>query len=115
MAAKRQLTPFLAKIRDFLLWRKYNQALRFEEELSPRTQAPPVLPDGPSHKLNNNYYYTRDGRREVNPPTVVFTEGQKLVGAGQEIQGKPRTQLLPGYGYNWESGQGEYLQRKSLT
>lgn len=30
-------------------------------------------------------------------------------------QAKPRTQLLPGFGYNWESGQGEYLQKKSLT
>ena len=53
--------------------------LRFEDTIAPRTQPPPSLPDGPSHKYSANYYVSRDPRREVGPPTNL---SQALIGEG---------------------------------
>ncbi|CAH8500326.1 unnamed protein product [Dicrocoelium dendriticum] len=75
-----RLTPFLAKIRDFLLQRKYNNSLRYADGWSKRTQPPCFLPEGANANIANNYYYMRDMRRnEVKKPDTIFEAGPKLL------------------------------------
>lgn len=92
------VNPFLQAVRNFLLGRKHTLALRFQDTLATRSPPPPVLPDGPAHKLNDNYYYTRDARREVLPPEVIAPSPKQIEGSGETTLKR----ITPGKVYNWD-------------
>ncbi|KAJ8951101.1 hypothetical protein NQ318_003799 [Aromia moschata] len=85
-------------IRNFLLGRKHTLALRFQDLLSSRSPPPPVLPDGPHHKLAANYYYSRDARREVTPPEVVAPAPKQIEGGVV----KSAKRITPGPIHQWD-------------
>uniref|UniRef100_A0A1A9W2A1 NADH dehydrogenase [ubiquinone] 1 alpha subcomplex subunit 7 n=1 Tax=Glossina brevipalpis TaxID=37001 RepID=A0A1A9W2A1_9MUSC len=101
MAARRDIAPFLQRLRAFLLGREHTLALRFEDGLADRTQPPPDVPGGPAHILSANYYCARDPRRDVEPPIDLVQ--QKLLSAGKD-GGKTGGAKLPTPGpmYSWD-------------
>ncbi|XP_005105986.1 NADH dehydrogenase [ubiquinone] 1 alpha subcomplex subunit 7 [Aplysia californica] len=109
MAAKpnfRDVTPLLSRLRNWLLSHdELKTTHRYEGFIGKRTQPLPNLPPGVSHKLSNNYYLTRDGRREVAPPAAVFDASKNLLEAGESSG--PKKPALPGFSYNWQTGRLE--------
>lgn len=76
----RDISPFLKLIRDFLLGRKHSTALRFSEEVSPRT----VLNGGEpvcEARLSGNQYFTRDARCQVRPPLDLVEANKRELAA----------------------------------
>ncbi|XP_072934793.1 NADH dehydrogenase [ubiquinone] 1 alpha subcomplex subunit 7-like [Epargyreus clarus] len=98
----RDISPILQSLRNFLLGRKHTLALRFEPLLSARTQPPPEIPDGPTHKHAHNYYYTRDARREVAPPLDLTQKLLVDVSDKDAPRGVKNVVPTPGQVYEWD-------------
>ncbi|KAF8794696.1 NADH dehydrogenase [ubiquinone] 1 alpha subcomplex subunit 7-like [Argiope bruennichi] len=108
-AAPRDLSPLMRWFRNLLLGREFKNSLRFQDLVSTRSPPPPKLPDGPSHKLSENYYFTRDGRHLARPPLVLLedvkkkaiTSGVKENTETKALAGKKVGQITPGNPYVW--------------
>ncbi|GJQ69685.1 hypothetical protein Trydic_g22258 [Trypoxylus dichotomus] len=96
----RDISPLLQRFRDFLLGRQYTKALRFSPEVATRSPPLPNLPEGPSHRLFNNYYCNRDGRREVAPPEIITKQTQIQATTSGTVGSKKAP--TPGSVYSWD-------------
>ncbi|KAM6459751.1 NADH dehydrogenase [ubiquinone] 1 alpha subcomplex subunit 7 [Liasis olivaceus] len=99
-------------IRNWLSGRDLQAKLQLRyTEISKRTQPPPRLPLGPSHKFADNYYCTRDGRREAFPPIVLLSAQKKLapgVEAGSPDSSVATVAKTPGFPpRKWELSKDE--------
>ncbi|CAI5441816.1 unnamed protein product [Caenorhabditis angaria] len=98
----------------------YQNPLRFPKTQSARPGSAelPTLPGGVHHKLADNYYLTRDGRRTVEPPAALYASDghvkQYGTQTGEAVQREQAIQVnagpesnfglaapTPGFGATW--------------
>ncbi|XP_034565629.1 NADH dehydrogenase [ubiquinone] 1 alpha subcomplex subunit 7 [Notolabrus celidotus] len=89
-------TKIIQRLRNLLSGHDLQAKLQLRYgEIAKRTQEPPKLPVGPSHQFAGNYYFSRDGRRESVPATVVMSS-QKAITAGSQVAEAPKPPVTPG-------------------
>lgn len=54
----------------------YRPPGRYPSTQTTRSPDQPNIPGGPAHKLATNYYFDRDHRRNVAPPTPIYKPGE---------------------------------------
>lgn len=94
----RSVTPVIDAFRKFLRGRQHRNALRYADDQASRTQPPPDLPGGPFHKTSKIYYFSRDARREVEPPMVIASANVKQITDGGNEKMLTKV-LTPGKSY----------------
>ncbi|XP_035700067.1 NADH dehydrogenase [ubiquinone] 1 alpha subcomplex subunit 7-like [Branchiostoma floridae] len=98
-------SPFIRSLRNWFAGGARQLQLRYAEDVATRSPPPANLPEGISHKLSDNYYLTRDGRRLMTPPEVVYGQ-RKLIAEGESAEEaappKAKRPPIPGDGLSYE-------------